>query len=947
MTARDARSPAPGADPGVPDANHGSVPVRPLASLVSRALSFLDMGDAAGAELLLDTYLARTPDDADAHNIIALALRRQGRLDAALGHLERAVAITPAEPLYSVNLAQAYAEQGRGDDSLALLEQLLIRTPGQADALVQRVIILNRMKRHAQATATARMAVAFHRSLARAHHVLGQSLLHQGEAAEALPAFAEAARLDPTAVDTWINHGVALRETGDLAGAEASYRKALALDPTDAIAVNNLANVVSSLGRAEEAVALYHRAVALDPAYADAKANLGVALRDAGDTEAALAFLKQAVEAHPETPALLNAYGNSLRQAERIDEAIGVLRSAIALAPQHAEAHNNLGLALALRSRMEEAAFHLRRAAEIKPTSPVINNNYGALMLRMFDFEAAVKALARAVAEKPDYDEALINLGIAHYMRGEGPQAIAAYKSVLSRNPDNGFARYSLGVSYLEDQRLAEAEVEIRRALELDPKNAMALNTLGVLLLDQHDIAAARAAMLKAADVGTISAPTFYSNYAFASLYDGSTSNHEIFDIHRTFGRRYATAEPVRAHPHLNDRSPDRRLRIAYLSPDFRAHSVAYFFEAILEKHDRHQVEIALYSETSRVDVVTEGMRKGADLWVETGGLPDEALFDRLVADRIDILINLGGHTSGNRLPVCARGPAPVQIEYLGYPETSGVPAMGFRISDGRADPPGAEQWCTEELVRLPGGFHCYRLAGATPEVAPAPHLATGHVTFASFNVLPKVTSEAIAAWSAILAGAPGSRFLIKCKQLRDERVRARIVDEFASHGIDPARIDTAAFVASVRDHLAYYHKVDLALDTFPYNGTTTTCESITMGVPVLTIEGRNHRGRVGLSLLTTLGLADEFVACDVADYVRRAIAFGRAPARLAELRPGLRPMMERSSLRDEVGFTRSLEAVYRDLWRRWCSGPETFQFHPPPELRPEDSIQGVLVKTL
>jgi predicted O-linked N-acetylglucosamine transferase (SPINDLY family) len=289
-----------------------------------------------------------------------------------------------------------------------------------------------------------------------------------------------------------------------------------------------------------------------------------------------------------------------------------------------------------------------------------------------------------------------------------------------------------------------------------------------------------------------------------------------------------------------------------------------------------------------------------------------------------------------------------VQIEYLGYPETSGVPAMDYRISDGRADPEGeAERWCTEKIIRLPRVFHCYRTAGSPPAPAPAPHLAKGYVTFASFNVLPKVTDQAIAAWAAILKAVPNARFYIKCKQLRDVRVQERILADFARHGIEASRIDMAAFVPSIRDHLDRYGNVDLALDTFPYNGTTTTCESIFMGVPVLTLRGQNHRGRVGVSLLTALGLEKEFLAESVEDYIARAVAWGNDPRRLAEIRAELRPRLESSPLRDEVGFTRDLEHAYRAAWRTWCAGPETFMFKKVAGLRPEDSIQGVLVKSL
>lgn len=922
--------------------------VRRLSPLLQQGLTFLEAGDAAGAELLLDTYLDRNPSDADGQNLAGLAKHRLGAHAAALDHLRRAVALTPREPLYAVNLAMLLAELDRGDEALAALDALLLAVTGQADALIQRAALLRRLGRFDEAVGVARMAVAFNRELAAAHHALGMALMKTGAHVDAAAAFREATARDPVAVETWINLGVALREANDVSGAENAYSRALALAPNDPVIHNNLANVLASAGRGGHALVHYRRAVELDPGYADAKANLGLAMRDSGDIEGALALLAKSVAEHPGHAVLLNAYGNTLRQAERFDDAIATLHKAVEAAPTYAEAHNNLGLAYALRNKLEPAAAHMKRASELRPDMAVISNNYGALLVRMFRFDEAAVALANAVARQPDYDEALTNLGVAHYMLGHPKEAIAAYEEVIRRSPNNGFAHYSLGVAYLEEQRLAEAEVEIRRALKLDPGNPMALNTLGVLLLDQHHVTEARANMRAAAAANTLSGPVFYSNYAFASLYEPDISNQEIFDIHKGFGARFASTEPERDRPHRNSRDSMRKVRLAYMSPDFRAHSVAYFFEALLEKHDRRQFEVVLYSDTTREDVVSKAMRGAADRWVETGGLTTVVFARRIAEDGIDILVNLGGHTSGNRLPVCALKPAPVQIEYLGYPETSGVPAMDYRITDGRADPaPEAERWCTEKLIRLPRAFHCYRPAGRPPEPAPAPHLKKGYVTFASFNVLPKVTGQAITAWAKILAAVPGSRFFIKCKQLRDARVQERIRAEFAAAGVDPARIDMAAFVPSIREHLERYGDVDLALDTFPYNGTTTTCECLYMGVPVLSIHGANHRGRVGLSLLSAMGLEQEFIAASADDYVARAIAFGRNPARLAEVRSQLRARMERSPLRDEVGFTRELEAAYREAWRAWCAGPTTYMLKPPPELRPEDSIQGVLVKAL
>lgn len=916
--------------------------------LLHNALRLLELGDSDGAALLIETHLGRHRDDAEAHNLAGLIYRRQGRHDEAERAFAAACDLAPDEPVFAGNRAAALADRGALHRALEVLEAFLKRRPGQIDAMLQRVGLLQRVGRFDAAVESAQLAVLFDGTSPRARQALGTALLKARRVDEAIAALSAAVGLDPTLVEGWVNLGVAQREAGDVVAAEAAYRRALDLAPDDVTALNNLGNILNDRGQRPQAIAAYRRALEAKPDYIEARVNLANVLRDEGDVAGAIELLASAAFTQSNHAGVLSAYGNALRAAERYDEAIEVLTRAVAAGPEVAEAHNNLGLALAVKNRLEEAEPHFRRAAALRPDLAVIANNHGALLLRMFRFDEAIAALSNAVARDPGYEEAMCNQAVAHYMLGQAADAIAIYRRVLARNPGNGFAKYGLAVTLLEDQRLAEAERAVREVIAADPGNAMAHNTLGVLLLDQHFIPEARAAMKAAADVNTLSAPIFYSNYAFASLYEPDLDNAEIFEIHREYGHRYASAEPDRDHPHTHVRDPERKLTLAYVSPDFRAHSVAYFFEALLEKHDRSRFEIVLYSNTTRRDSVTDAFRRAADRWVETVGLTDDAFIRRVRADRVDVMVDLGGHTSGNRLPVFAKGVAPVQITYLGYPDTTGVPAVGYRISDARADPPGtADVLCTEKIVRLPDCFHLYRPHGKAPPPAPAPHLKSGAVTFASFNVLPKVNGRTIAAWCEILKAVPGSRFYIKCKQLRDESVRARIRDEFADHDIDPARITMESFVPSVQDHLNQYALVDLALDTFPYNGTTTTCEAIWMGVPVLTLAGRRHSARVGLSLLTALGLADEFVATSEDDYIARAVALGREPARLTALRPTLRGRMAASPLRDEVGFTRTLEDTYRRLWRDWCAGPPTFEYAAPPELRPEDSIQGVLVKTL
>jgi predicted O-linked N-acetylglucosamine transferase (SPINDLY family) len=289
--------------------------------------------------------------------------------------------------------------------------------------------------------------------------------------------------------------------------------------------------------------------------------------------------------------------------------------------------------------------------------------------------------------------------------------------------------------------------------------------------------------------------------------------------------------------------------------------------------------------------------------------------------DNIDILVDLSGHTGTNRLPVFARKPAPVQVTYLGYPNTTGLSTIDYRLTDAWADPPGkTERWHTETLIRLPHGFLCYRPPNATPAVAPPPVQANGHITFGSFNSLVKTTPAVVACWAHILQQVPDARLVIKNKSFRDPSVCARYQGLFAEHGIAPERLELVGWIDNLNNHLELYHRLDIALDPFPYNGTTTTCEALWMGVPVITLAGHTHAGRVGVSLLSRLDLTD-LIAGDPDDYTQRAVRLAQDRATLARLRPRLRPRLQASSLCDGPAFARDVEAAYREMWRGWCGG--------------------------
>src|SRR5439155_7589787 len=375
---------------------------------------------------------------------------------------------------------------------------------------------------------------------------------------------------------------------------------------------------------------------------------------------------------------------------------------------------------------------------------------------------------------------------------------------------------------------------------------------------------------------------------------------------------------------HTNDRDPDRRLRIGLLSPDFRTHSVAYFLEPILAAHERASFEFICYAELAHPDATSQRLQQQSEGWRSTAGVADAALAQQIRADAIDILIDLAGHTASTRIAVCAHQPAPVQMSYLGYPFSTGLETIDYRITDGYADPPGSsEQFYVERLLRLPRTAWCYRPPEPTPQVSESPSTRHGFVTFGSFNNLAKLSHGVLDTWSRVLEAVPNSRLILKSAGIGDPMTQTRVLESFAAHGVGAGRLLLKAYENSLFDHFARYNDIDIALDSFPYNGTTTTCEAMWMGVPVIGLAGEIHLSRVGVSLLSNVGLA-ELVAANREDYVRVASELAGDTTRLRTLRSELRPRMAGSPLRDESGFTRAFEAALRNAWHQWCDATTT-----------------------
>jgi len=684
--------------------------------------------------------------------------------------------------------------------------------------------------------------------------------------------------------------GVRHHEAGRLAEAEAHYRRALATQPDHADSAFNLGVVLRQLGRAEDAIDAYNQALRIKPGYPEAHFNLGNALIAANRPSEAIVAYAHALRVTPDhsraTANLCLAYsqlGIALTRQRKYDAAAAAFTEALALNPDTAETHYNLGNVRKYQGRLDDAAG----------------------------------SYARAIAINPKLAEAQSNLGNTLADLGRLDEAEAAHSYAVALRPDSAEMHFNLGNVLKDQNKLAAAAEAYTQALRLNPDDAGVNANLGIVLMNQGQLHDAVSAYAKATALKPEDSDTF-SNLLFCRNYDSSLTPAQLYAAHSEWDQRYGVQAP-RPAVYNNDRTTERRLRVGYVSPDFRTHSVAFFLAPLFGARDRDAIEVFCYADVIHPDAVNDHLRSLSDHWLVTVGMPDDALADRIYADGIDILVDLAGHTSHNRLRVFARKPAPVQVTYLGYSNTTGLRAIDYRLVDDVTDPVGvADAAAVETLLRLPGGFLCYCGPKDAPQTLEPPCLKAGIVTFGSFNNPTKVSGETFDVWARLLTRLPGSRLLLKGKPFSDGATCATFFARLAERGITKERVKLMAWLPSATAHLALYEHIDIALDPFPYNGTTTTCEALWMGVPVVTLKGDRHSARVGASLLTQAGMTD-WIAGSVDDYVEIALGLAADPAQLHKLRRGLRRDLAASPLCDANAFARKVETAYRSIWRNWC----------------------------
>ena len=601
-------------------------------------------------------------------------------------------------------------------------------------------------------------------------------------------------------------------------------------------------------------------------------------------------------------------------RAGNLGAAEQLCKSVLARKPRHHEANAVLGEVLVLAGRADEAERVLRRAASGLPQDEQIQTNLAIALMQQGRNRQAISAFQKAARLKPKWPGGCFNLGVALSKLGRWHDAERAFRDCTRLDPGSHQAWGNLGKACRNQNKLEAAAQAMERCLTLTTPNCRAASDFAEVLIAQGRIGESvqwlrQALQIEPGDERSQRALAAALNYASITGPDAVRAEHE------RWAALLETPAPL-TDPAAVDGDQQRGLRIGYVSPDLREHSCASFFEPILREHDRDRFEVFCYAEVTKPDQVTERLRTLSDHWRSTVDMEDRHVAEAVVADRIDILVDLAGYSKGNRLGAFNWRPAPVQVTYLGYPNTTGMARVDYRLGDALTDPPGAEQLYMEDLVRLPGCFLCYEPPRDEQPVGEPPARKNGYVTFGSFNNLAKLSPETVDLWVRILQRVPGSRLLIKNQSMLDPGTSERCAGWFRDGGLEADRVSVARWTDTCRKHRNMYRQVDVALDTFPYHGTTTTCEALWMGVPVVTLAGAVHAARVGVSLLTAVGL-EALVADEPDAYVEKAVELAGDPYRRAELRGTLRQRLIDSSLCNAVEFTRNLEETYRWMWQR------------------------------
>lgn len=691
----------------------------------------------------------------------------------------------------------------------------------------------------------------------------------------------EVASTSPRDNRVWQRLGRLKAQAGDVAAAEILLQHALAMDSSSADVLCDLANVRQLCGDTVGALGHYERALAYNPKHELSLYNAAFLYLRQSETTKAFSLLEHLFTLNPHAPGVAEQLATIFLSRGDNERGLLYLVAARESAPVNAMVHAVLGATYAKLGKLDLAAASYRRSLELDSSDAAVANNLGYLFLKLGRIADAIGWLEKAVELKQGFPEALNNLAIAYQRNFDFDKAEQSLQRAMQQRPGYADAHSNMGKLCLEQGRQHEAESHFRQATTLNPAH--------------HSL---------------------HSNLLLCLNYSDHISRDDVYRAHVEWAQHLGPASTTPPRPSTSaDRS--RKLRVAYVSPDFVTHSVAFFIEPILREHDSPGFEIYCYSNNPVADRTTERLKSLSVKWRDIYALTDTEAADLIRCDRIDILVDLSGHTSGNRLPLMNEKPAPIQVTYLGYPNTTGMRQIDYRITDDRADDASAQNYHTETLVRLQRCFLCYQPPPNSLVLDPISSMRQRGIGFCAFNNLAKVTDEILAAWVAILSNVPESVLYLPGATVKTEGARRRWLQRFEQAHVDSERIVWIDRAQSVESHLDRYRLADIALDTYPYSGTTTSMDALWMGVPVVTMYGGSHASRVTYDLLSRIGL-ERFAATSLVEYVDIAVRLARHGPRDSAERNSLRRTLATSELMNAKDMAASLEQAYRDMWGRY-----------------------------
>ncbi|MBF0383333.1 MAG: tetratricopeptide repeat protein [Magnetococcales bacterium] len=753
-------------------------------------------------------------------------------------------------------------------------------------------------------------------------------------------------QLNPSHIDAYNLMGVAAQKLNQHSKAVDLFKKTIAIDTDKAILYYNLGISLYSLGHLSEAIHNLQIAAGKEPDNAEIARELSLVV-DANKQQ------------EPDNKLLLSAQdvlqqGIDLHQSGRVDDAMTCYRQTLKLLPENSVALSNLGMILHTKGNLKEAIDCYQKATAIDPTLIDAHNNLGVALLDQKQFSEAVECYKQILSINQNSAEAHYNLGLAMKGQGHLEQAEASFRTAVSIDPEYAAAYNNLSIVLYKQNKLFAAEISCKKAVAIDPNYAEAYNNLGLILKFQGKFDTAVTAVKKALTIdpdfinGYINLGSIlnaqgkaneafelqqqivakipgnilaHSNMLFTSHYFSDQSLETIFQSHIEWAKSCVQEDHITSVSFTNTLEPTRCLRVGYVSADFIHHPVGFLIGGVLQSHNDEKFKIFCYANNDKKDGITKRLKSYVDIWRTVSCLDDDALYELVIQDQIDILIDLSGHTAGHRLSLFNKRAAPIQITWIGYANTTGLRAMDYLIADDVVVPEGGGQKFTEEVVRLPHCYLNYPLPSYAPKVAEPPIVRKGYVTFGSCSTLAKINDNVVAIWSEILRRTPNGRLIIKNRSFKNLTAKERYKKKFTEHGISPDRIELLG-PSLHAELLDFYGNFDIALAPIPYSGGVTTFEALWMGVPVIALNGADFSSRVSASILTGIGLP-ELAAKSSEEYIDIACTLATQPDTLRKLRTKMRSRLQTTPTGNPKLFTKSLEKTYRFLWNKWCSSSE------------------------